>query len=271
MNISSLQAASIQDIVSCLLEAFKDYFVPMPSDIDYWEARYRHARVNYEQSWGVFEDGSLKGFVVNGLGESLGIPTAFNTGTGIVETHRGRQLVDRMYAAGIPGLIEQGIRQCKLEVIDQNKRAIRVYERIGFQLGQQLKCYKGEVISKRKTKCLDRTIEQLPTTQFDPTYSWDHQTPALLLAKDVYRAVEVLGPADTLEGYIIINPRNGNIAQLETNTGNWEAIFDGIGQLANEVRIINIPEKRTELISYLTHQGFNNTINQYDMHMPLQD
>lgn len=269
MNILPLSHTSLETIVSCLLEAFKDYFVPMPSDVAYWEARYHRARANFDLSWGVFDEETLTGFVVNAVDHVDGTLTAFNTGTGIVESHRGRQLVDRMYKAGIPQLKGKGIQQCTLEVIDQNHRAIRVYERIGFQVGPRLKSYKGPVVSDRKTTLVDRRLEDLPTIRHDVKYSWDFRTPTLLKAGDVYRAIEIIGDSDAPEGYVILNPKNGHIAQLETYTGNWGPIFDGIGQLAYEIRIVNIPADRTDLLSYLQHLGHRNTIDQYEMHMSL--
>ena len=48
MEIRSLKYVELSVIIDCLLKSFSDYFVKMPSDIDYWKSRYTGARVNYE-------------------------------------------------------------------------------------------------------------------------------------------------------------------------------------------------------------------------------
>ena len=67
MEIRSLADTNLSDIVACLLEAFEGYFVKMPESIDYWEERFRGARVEYELSFGMFDQDRLVAFIMNGI------------------------------------------------------------------------------------------------------------------------------------------------------------------------------------------------------------
>ena len=144
-NIQHLKNTDLPIIVDCLVKAFANYFVPMPDSVDYWRNRFKGARVNFELSYGVFDDQQLVAFIINGVDGEKEALTAFNTGTGVLPAYRGQQLVDKMYEKAIPIFKENDITSCALEVIQANDRAIRVYERIGFTKQRSLQCFKGAI------------------------------------------------------------------------------------------------------------------------------
>ena len=41
MKVNNLAHLELSEIVDCMLTAFEGYFVPMPSDLNYWKNRYR--------------------------------------------------------------------------------------------------------------------------------------------------------------------------------------------------------------------------------------
>lgn len=268
MHYSNLSATPIREIVDCLTEAFTGYFVEMPSDVGFWETRLKNARVDYALSWGVFDQGKLVGFVLNAIDDEAGVSTAFNTGTGVVQGYRGRHLVDKMYEYGIPNLVKNGVSRCTLEVIDQNERAIRVYQRIGFVLRHRLKCFKGILEAGGKAVLLESTPEQAGAVKFDGHYSWDNTTKTIAAAGEMYRVYEVLTQGQPA-GYFIINPENGYVAQLESTNNAWDLIFDGISQIQRGIKINNIPENRQDLLAFLDTIGLENTIDQFEMEMSI--
>ena len=70
---------------------------------------------------------------ITGIDNREGVPTAYNAGTGIIPAFRGQGIVGEMYEMLLPRLKAMGIRQSILEVICQNERAIKAYEKAGFQ------------------------------------------------------------------------------------------------------------------------------------------
>jgi len=240
----------------------------MPSEISFWDTRFRNARVDKKHSWGVFEDGHLVGFIMNGVDLDNGKHTAYNTGTGVISSFRGQQLVDKMYEYGIPKLVEDGITRCTLEVIDKNERAIRVYERIGFEITKRLKCYKGTIQQKGLASVTEIDINRITENNNDKLYSWDNKLKTVLKAGETYKTYVVFDLKDfDPQGSFIINPDTGYIAQLGVNDEKWGILFDGISQISKEIRINNVHESRKDLINYLNDIGIKNTIDQFEMEM----
>jgi len=268
MKITHLENTGIEQIVACLLIAFESYFVPMPTHVEFWRKRFKNARVDKALSWGVFEDEKLVGFIINAVDHHNDLLVAFNTGTGVLPPYRGNQLVDKMYDYGLPILQEKGIQKCSLEVIDKNIRAIKVYERIGFQKRHQLLCFKGQ-IPNQKSITIDKkevTLKAIQHYQSDANYSWDNRWATIQMAKEDYAIFEVSYPSTHSPfGYFIINPSNGYIAQLETTNDDWASLFSAIGQVQKNIRINNIKEDRTQLIAHLRQSSFEHTINQIEM------
>jgi len=270
MKIQNLSNTRLKDIVACTCDAFSDYFVKMPSDVEYWRKRYKGARVNYELSFGVFDQEKLVAFIINGIDTVDGTSIAFNTGTGVIEAYRGKQLVDKMYEFANPFLKKHGIQKCQLEVIQKNGRAIRVYERIGFKIQRGLNCFKGEIIADaenikiQKVNFQDFIKEPNPHHHF---YSWDNVNPAILNLQDNYETY-IVNNAQGPIGHFVINP-TGYVAQLEAKDGQFTGLMNGIAQISKAIRINNVDDRRTTMIEKLEKHGIANVINQYEMEMDI--
>jgi len=270
METTNLASTKMKDLVQCLLKAFEHYFVPMPQDLDYWQKRFYHARVHLPLSYGVTANNELVGFIINAIDDNHGKKTAYNTGTGILDHHRGQQLVDRMYSYSIPLLKEKGVEQCQLEVIDKNYRAIKVYERIGFQKTKTLMSYKGNLNSSFPVRVKSLPLEKIQELNSYDDYAWDFTNTTVLMAKKYYQLFEVVGEKKMEHiGHFVINPHNGTVAQLECMDDQWEALFNGISWASKTIKINNIDDRRTNLISYLNKIELPNVINQFEMEMKI--
>ncbi len=270
MTFSSLESLSYDEIIACFNKAFENYFVPMPTDVSFWENRFKNARVNLSFSWGAFQDDKLVGFVINAIDLKKGIPAAYNTGTGVIPDFRGNKLVDKMFEFGMRNLKNHDIQKCSLEVIDENIKAIKAYERIGFENKIKLHCYKGNLTKNTNAIIKESNILEIESESNDLNYSWDNTLETIRKAGNQYKFFKVF---DSLEknylGYFIIDTSSGYIAQLESKTKVWSHIFDGISQLNSSVRINNVREDRKDLIKYLNILNFDNTIDQIEMEMDI--
>lgn len=267
MEIRSLADTNLSDIVACLLEAFEGYFVKMPESIDYWEERFRGARVEYELSFGMFDQDRLVAFIMNGIDTQEGELTAFNTGTGVIPSYRSQQAVDKMYAHAFPLLRERGVQNCRLEVIQANDRAIRVYERIGFHKIKSLLSFRGACkvseASLNQTEVNLSSIESLIRRK-EQFYSWDFTFEALSKNETSFRCY-LLDQYDN--SYYIINPETKMLVHYELPEQELEALFSNISALCETIRLVNVDASRIKLVDSLAELGFENYINQYEMKM----
>lgn len=275
MNISNLQETPISEIVDCITDSFTNYFVPMPAEVDYWTNRFKSARVDFALSYGMFNEGKLIGFIINGVDRLNGELIAFNTGTGVASKSRGQQITDQLYAFAIPHLKEKGITRCKLEVIQKNEIAVHVYERIGFSITRTLKCFKGS-FQPSDANVLTEEVPYSDVTaiarNFDHHYSWENCVNAIELSDNVYKTYKVTDDQKNEIGFFVVNPYNAYIPQLEittNNTSDWSRLLPAIGKVSPSAKIINIPEERTDMIKALLAAGLENHIDQHEMEMAL--
>ncbi len=275
MTIQNLKNIDLSQIVDSLVQAFEGYFVKMPDSVEYWDGRFKGARVNYELSFGVFDEGKLVAFIINGIDVHDGKLAAFNTGTGVIKTHRGQQLVDKLYAHALPKLHVAGVEKCMLDVVQANARAIRVYERIGFSIKRNFLCFRGEI----NVPAQSVNVKRVPFTQLaalsNPVhsfYSWDDTNTAIQTAGEaVYESYIVQNEVGEIIGHFVFNPLNNYVAQLEAKEGHFTDLMNGIRQLSPSIRVNNVDDRRTDYVQQLLASGLENHINQYEMEMLMRD
>jgi len=269
MEIRTLADTNLSDIVACLLEAFEGYFVKMPESIDYWEERFRGARVEYDQSFGMFDEDRLVGFIMNGIDVQEGELTAFNTGTGVIPAYRSQKVVDRVYEHAFPMLKARGVQNCRLEVIQANDRAIRVYERIGFDKIKSLLSFRGDckigIAPLSQTEVKLSSIENL-IRQKEQFYSWDFTFEALSKNETSFRCY-ILDQHD--KSYYIINPERNMLVHYELPEEALSGLISTISPLCENIRLVNVDAARVKFIDTLAELGFENYINQYEMMMKI--
>jgi ribosomal protein S18 acetylase RimI-like enzyme len=275
MDIKNLKDTPFADIVAALSESFSDYLVPMPSEVSYWENRFKAARVDFGLSFGMFDKDKLVGFIINGIDDVDGIKTAFNTGTGVTQSARGQGVTDKLYQYALPIFKDQGIQRCSLEVIEKNERAIHVYERIGFAIHKRLKCFKGAISPTDENV----TVTEVPFAAIeaqsratDHFYSWDNTSTSIKASGSLYKSYKVMDSGGQESGYFVINPLSGYVAQLDavtTSTDQALKVLSGMASVANVVKINNIDTSRTPIISALLKAGLDNFIDQYEMQLSI--
>jgi len=274
MEIKNLQSISFKEIIHCFSISFADYFVAINDDLLYWENRFRCARVDYALSYGAFENGKMIGFIINGIDYLNGHKTAFNTGTGVIPEYRGQNIVDRLYDFAMEKFRLKGITKCTLEVIQANHRAIRVYERIGFNIKREFNCFKGEIkTTGDAVRFQEIKFEEIKKTTPNTNlkyYSWDHQNQAIDIGKETFRCFLVYSGVIKI-GYFIINLKIGQLAQFEIfdekNKENWQLLFNGISILSSSININNVDSRRHDLVWFLNRMSLENHIDQYEMEM----
>ncbi|GAB5399553.1 MAG: hypothetical protein Aureis2KO_11380 [Aureisphaera sp.] len=273
MIIRNLESVPFYQLIECFNKAFANYFVPMPSDAEFYKQRWKRAKVSYEDSFGMFDEDQLVGFMIHAIDERNGEKIAFNTGTGVLPEYRGKRIVQQLYVYGLPKLKDKGITRCSLEVITENTKAVKSYQNAGFAITKQYKCYSGTFsietqvppIELRKVQASHFNWEEL--SQQD--YSWDNHIATLSAGSFDYYVVLHL---EKEIAYFIIDPTRGYIAQFniyEDSKEHWDSLFAAIQSISTSVRINNVDERLTSKIEYLKHIQLKNTVNQYEMEMAI--
>lgn len=269
MEIKNLENSSQSEIITCFLEAFSDYYIPMPQDFDYYRQRWKQEGVNFSLSIGAYENQKLLAFILHAVDSWNGTMTAYNACTGVTPTYRGRKLVKQLYQQSIPILQEFGVKQCILEVIQENEKAIKAYQSVGFQISKHYKCYKGFLDIQNID--LSR-IESMQTNEKTwtkiPQYflSWgNHQRSLNPSNFDIYF---VKNDDDKEVAYFILHRNKETLYQLgvfEDKVAYWQILLQALATITNKIKIINVDESESSKIEVLEKVGLENFFNQYEM------
>lgn len=270
MTIQSLENTPFQVLLDCFLKAFEHYFVEMPQEAEYYQTRWKQAKVDFSYSYGMFDQGQLIGFIIHGIDRRDGLLTAYNTGTGVLPNYRSRKVVQHIYEYAKPLLKEKGIEKCLLEVITENTFALKAYKKIGFAITRTLKCYRGSIPSStvQKGTCVEKELqhidfEQLPNQQL---CAWDHRSDSIQ-SHPHYRFFQVEKEGEAC-AFFIIHPQTGSVAQCDV-LGNrpiyWKILFSAISTVCQKISINNVDTQLKEKVAFLHSLGLENTLDQYEM------
>ena len=128
--IHSLESVSFKDLYAAFSSAFKDYDFSLNAD----ELRRMIDRRGYnpQLSVGVFFEGRLISFVLNGTGMYNNILTAYDTWTGTLPSFRGLHLTKKIFTFILELICQQGVRQYVLSFATQSQSK-KIYRKLGFE------------------------------------------------------------------------------------------------------------------------------------------
>ncbi|MER2996181.1 GNAT family N-acetyltransferase [Pontibacter populi] len=284
-TFSYLTAQEMPELHQVFLKAFADYYVPIQLTEEQFKTKLKRESIDPAFCVAAFEATKMVGFILTGLGEFNGKPTAYNAGTGVLPEHRGHQLTRKMYAYLLPKLRQSGVEQCLLEVIQENEPAIKSYKAIGLTFTRALDCFRATKDELLLHGDEPDDIAILPVSKPDwNTYQhfWDVQptwqnTPAAIKnTPDEKVILEARDTSHELVGYVVFLPKNGAVLQLAVmpdrrGRGIGKALLKEVMQqtIAPALMFINIDTAAVDFKAFLKRRHFNRFLGQYEMLMPL--
>src|SRR5215212_5549120 len=199
MVIRALTAADFEAVYAAFTAAFSDYVVPLqPSREQLAEMLTRRGWVP-EASVAAFDGDQLVAFTLNGIEDTR----AYDSGTGVVPTHRRHGLGREVMRASYPLLREHGCREYVLEVLDTNTRAAALYASEGFVVARGLQCWRYEAHRFTGSEAHSELRTPVSLCAYEPVSllwdvlpSWQNTTASIARAKDKH---VILGDDD---GYV---------------------------------------------------------------------
>ena len=133
----TLEATSWEQMAECFNLAFSDYYFAARMTPQQLRSRLEASGTDLLLSCGAFEGGRMVGFIFNAAGDYSGRRAAFDVGTGVVPDHRGKGIFADMLGFVQGKFARGGVQTCCLEVLQQNQRAIRLYQSHGFTVERE--------------------------------------------------------------------------------------------------------------------------------------
>lgn len=263
------------------LTAFSDYFVPVEISEAQFENHIFQNAVDLTLSVGAFFEEKMVGYTLNGFGLWNGKQTAYDAGTGVIPEFRNQGIGKNMFEFLLPKFREIGTRQMLLEVIEDNKNALKLYEGLGFKCSRKLAFFEENenLILKPNEEVEIREIEKpdwkLLKTFWDGNPSWQFSSESIerkSLPKIFFGAYL----DEKCVGYGVTGPK-GIIHQIAVEKNHRRK---GIGSAIlaqfltkiekdNKLRFSNVDFSLKETIGFIEHLGFDLKITQLEMIKPL--
>ena len=286
-DIRNLKANEVTEMYLTFLDAFSDYPVPFRLSKEQFVRKFVHKlNIDFPLSCGAFDySGALIAFIFTSINYYQGRKTAYNGGTGVRPSYRGNKLVQKMYDILIPKLKEAGISQSVLEVLVQNERAIKIYEKVGFKQSQLLKCFKlnSEVLTPTDKLKVRLEIFNVNSPNFQTYDRFNSYTPSfldsskMLLHNLANETVVEARHEGNCVGYAIFQPSTGRISQIGVDAstrqmGIGSALIKYVYETSTQkaLTILNVSDQARETLSFFERLGFVNELDQYEMTLNLE-
>jgi ribosomal protein S18 acetylase RimI-like enzyme len=266
-EMRTLAADRFAELYETFTAAFSDYVVKFSPD----EAALREMLVRRgwvpELSAGAFDHGKLVGFTLNCLDGGIG----YDSGTGVIPSHRRSGLARRLMEYSASLLRNAGAERYLLEVIEANSAAVELYRRCGFEQTRGLQCWSWEPPpGAAKAGASDRKQppwDALPMWDVQP--SWQNSTASLQRARQPYT---FLGNENA---YAVVFPATGDLPQLAVRhdhrrQGLGRQLLEAAGAEAGKpLRILNVDDRDEGIAAFLMAAGAQKTVRQLEMAMAL--
>lgn len=272
MDIRLLRKDDIKSFHKAFTTAFANNTVLFNPTMEEFEHRiFQKLRMDFDISAATFDGEDILGFISHTSNTYEGIPTAFNGGTGVIPGFRNQKIAEQLYEFLIPKIRSKFIARVLLEVVESNKTAIRLYEKIGFTYRRSFQCYK-------MVKSLGNDVENVAEedigklnhdfADFEPSFIDSIQQ--LRKGKE---KVLVYKKENQTVGYVIFQPHIGRISQLAVSRlhrgGKIGLSLLNAAQKESlkPITIMNVPDDETGFDTFLKKCGFENQVNQFEMEL----
>lgn len=170
MKIKTVSQCTFEEVLVAWNKGFEGYFVQIDMTIEMFLHRLIGEGLSPEHSIVVFDQDEPIAIVMNGFRYIDGKKTAWNGGTGISPTYRGKGISRCLMEETLAIYERENVEIATLEAIKENKVAIALYEKYGYVIANQLLFLSGEYEAKVENTAVIRieTIrpEQLPHFSF---------------------------------------------------------------------------------------------------------
>jgi len=284
MEIRNLEHTDFDTLFHGFENAFADYEIHFKKE----EVRSILKRRGYNPllSFAAFDNGAIVAFTLNGTGTFNGILTAYDTGTGTAKEYRRQGIAKKIFTYSLPFLKDAGIRQYLLEVLQNNRKAISIYRKLGFKVTREFNCFRQSIgnINNQTAikKTVDCKIEQVNTdsirqvqTYCDFSPSWQNSIDSIERgASDLVCTGAFL--AGKMVGHCVFDVHTGDVTQIAVQSEyRREGIATRLLQVAmghmktDFIKVLNINSVNQTLPAFLKSKNIPLTSKQFEMILTL--
>lgn len=287
MNITfkKVSECTINELIYVWNKGFEGYSVDVTMKPETFLKRMVNEDLSAEYSIVAFDGDAPVAIVMNGFREQHDYLNAWNGGTGIVPEYRGTGLSQLLINEVFTIYKHREVQTANLEAISTNQRAIKLYEKHGYELIERLSFFSGPdesqditVIHDYELECIRVSKEKIKALSFfQNQMPWQNQLESLKegIGYILYDRERPIGYAMTKEAY----DNNGDPQSIQLYQFGIEPVLENdvllvmtflhkifkLDRDGVKRHVINFPNRDNQLLSVLNELGFNKTIEQVHM------
>lgn len=258
IEIRNLAGQSWETLANAFNDAFSDYDIPAKYTPQYVEQMVTRRGYRPDLAAGAFDADRLVGFVFNALDGDR----AYNSGTGVVRSHRRQGIAKQLMEHSIATL---PAREYVLEVIETNTRAHALYVSLGFEERRRFQCWTYEAPQREK-------MTELANVDYDAMLAWADVEPSWQNSPtSIRRTIEphcVLGNDDCAA---VLVTSSGDVPLLVVRPdarrkGLGTHLLNACATRANRpLRLMNIDDRATGIVDWIDSRGAKRFVRQIEM------
>ena len=144
MEVKRLSQCTLEDVLQAWNDGFEGYFVQIKLNAEAFLTRLVGEGLSPSQSIVAFDENKPVGIVLNGFRQVDGKKIAWNGGTGVATDYRGKGVSRAIMEETLEVYKQENVDIATLEVIKENERAIKLYEKYGYVITDHLLFITGE-------------------------------------------------------------------------------------------------------------------------------
>lgn len=264
------------------LAAFADYLVTVQMTESQFKNHIAQNAVNIDLSVGAFSKNKLVGYTLNGFGVWNGKKTAYDAGTGVIPEYRKQGIGKSIFEFLLPKLKKRGIEQMLLEVLSNNEKAIKLYDKLGFEKTRTLLFF--EQVEPIEIEFQNNIqIRQIKKIEWEKLKSFgDGETSWQFSSESIKRK---LAPTKAFGaflnnkciGYSMLLPTTGIVPQIAVDkihrykgvASNLLVKMQGETKENKKLRFCNVDSNLTSIIKFAEKMKFKQSISQFEMILKL--
>jgi len=284
MEIRSLEHTDFETLFNGFEKAFLDYEIHFEKD-EVWSILKRRG-YNPKLSFAAFDSDEIVAFTFNGTGTFNGMSTAYDTGTGTVKEYRGKGIAKEIFEYSIPYLKEAGVKQYLLEVLQNNTKAISVYQKLGFKIAREFDCFRQ---NKNDVSCVIVNEQMLPieiapvevasilhaSDFFDFCPSWQNSMDSIERAGADLVCLGAFA-ANGLVGYCVFDPLTGDLSQIAVNRQfrrqkiASRLLLEMVKRTnSNSIKVLNVVPSCHSMAAFMNKSNLKTSGKQFEMTLTL--
>lgn len=166
ITFKTMENLSFKQAHELFINGFEGYFIPMKMSLDAFVIRMGNEGLSPELSIVMYDADQPIGFVLQGIREVDGQKIAWNGGTGIIPSYRGKKHGTVLMEKALDLLKQQNVSVATLEALSVNKPAIKLYENVGYEVIDTLHFLESEGELPYKEDLVNEfTIKRIPALQ----------------------------------------------------------------------------------------------------------